>query len=123
MSLLDKENVPPAQGTSRSAVASSSMTRTQSITSDGPPLKRARTSIDGAHQAGFEEDLCKVFMACGIPWNVATNPQMKSFVGKWIGSDIVVLDQRILSGRVLDAEVKKVESKMKSKVCGKVETG
>jgi len=48
---------------------------------------------------------------------------MKLFVDKWVRPDVVISDQQILSGQVLDAEVKKVESKVKSKVNGEVATG
>ena len=95
------------------------------------PLKRARTSLESlsepstwsaSHQEEFGEDMCKVFVSCGIPWNVASNPELHLFTEKWIAGARVP-DRRVLSGHLLDREVAKVENKMKHKIQGKVATG
>jgi hypothetical protein len=47
---------------------------------------------------------------------------MQLFMGKWIPG-VVVQDRRILSGWILDGEVKKVEARLIEKVKGKLATG
>jgi hypothetical protein len=47
---------------------------------------------------------------------------MRLFMGKWI-SDVALQDRRIISGRVLDSEVQKVENRVIGKVKGKMATG
>jgi hypothetical protein len=89
------------------------------------PLKRSKTSINEsrpADQLDFSQDMCKMLVSCGIPWNAVSNPEMQLFMGKWIPG-VVVQDRRILSGRILDGEVKKVETKLIEKVKGKLATG
>ena len=99
-------------------------------------LKRARTSLssleDGDQNFGtgwpssrqdeFNEDLCKLFVSCGFAWNAASNPEMGLFMSKWI-SGAKVPDRRVLSGRILDGEVAKVDAKTKERVVGKFATG
>lgn len=98
----------------------------------GSPLKRAKThdgisassvsrkNADQQHE--FSGDLCKLFVACGFPWVATTNPQMHIFAEKWLtGMDIP--DRRVLSGRVLDSEVARVEVQLAEKVQGKLGTG
>ncbi|KII89273.1 hypothetical protein PLICRDRAFT_175485 [Plicaturopsis crispa FD-325 SS-3] len=100
-------------------------------TPDSPsPLKKAKsgsfnstpTKWSPNHQTEFDQDLCNVFVACGIPWNAAANPQLKLFTQKWIPG-AKVPDRRALSGKVLDGEVAKVEEKTRVKIQGKLATG
>lgn len=70
----------------------------------------------------FNEDLCKLFVSCGFAWNGASNPEMHLFCEKWIpGSEVP--DRRLLSGRVLNQEVERVEAKTKDRAEGKIATG
>lgn len=131
MSLLEKENVPPmlsTPGPSRNSThwPSTPLTPVTPLASGSRQLKRARTSFDVLEvrtQAEFEVDVCKLFVACQIPWNAAQNPQMRKFTQKWITSDVVMPDRRILSGRVLNGEVEKVEAALKDVVKAKFATG
>jgi len=74
-------------------------------------------------QEEFSADLCKLFISTNTAWYAAENPSLHRFVHKWVGSEVVVQDRRILSGRVLDNEVKKVEEALAKKVRGKEATG
>ncbi len=103
------------------------------------PLKRSKSLHVGASRGGiqtlaktlsasqlqdeFSSDLCKLFIATNTPWVAAENPSFHRFIHKWVGSNIVVQDRRILSGRVLDKEVERVEVEVKAKVQGKMATG
>lgn len=88
---------------------------------DGRPPKRQKSGYNA--QEEFESDLCKLFVACGVSWNSANNPQTHEFAEKWLPDDVSVPDRRILSGRVLDKEVAKVEDRIKMAVKGKFATG
>ena len=92
------------------------------------PLKHARTSlrsiddsplVSAERQKEFSQDMCKLLVSCGIPWNAASNPQMHNFFSRWIPG-VVVQDRQILSGGILDAEVKKVEERIVAKVKGRL---
>lgn len=74
-------------------------------------------------QVDFESDVCEWFVACAIPWNAANNPQTHLFSTKWFPKNVFIPDRRILSGRILDAHVKKVEDRVEVKVKGKFATG
>lgn len=98
------------------------------------PLKRSRTldtmgtspgpHIDwsAAHQQEFCEDLCKVFVSCGIAWNVLSDAELQLFVNKWIPR-AKLPDRRALSGVFLDREVAKAEARTREKVEGELGTG
>ncbi|KAJ7126578.1 ribonuclease H-like domain-containing protein [Mycena crocata] len=88
------------------------------------PLSSRNPNImwDPVKQEEFAEDLCKLFVACNITWNSASNPQLNLFFSKYIpGAKIP--DRRVLSGRVLDTLVVQAEDRMKSSVSGKLGTG
>ncbi|KAF8148918.1 hypothetical protein B0H34DRAFT_828266 [Crassisporium funariophilum] len=68
-------------------------------------------------------EVCKLFVACGIAWNTANNPEMQKFTKKWCHSNVKMSDRRVLSGRVLDGEVKKIEKTVKDAVAGLLVTG
>lgn len=74
-------------------------------------------------QEEFSADLCKLLIALNTAWVAADNPSLHRFIHKWVGSEVVVQDRRILSGRVLDQEVRRVEDVVVGKVHGKVATG
>jgi len=63
-----------------------------------------------------------MFASCGWAWNSANNPQLQQFFSKWV-PEVQVPDHRKLSGPVLDAEVRRVEDKMKLRVEGQLATG
>jgi hypothetical protein len=58
-----------------------------------------------------------------MAWVAAEKPGLHRFIQKWVGPEVVVQDRRILSGKVLDKEVKKVEDAVHHKVQGKSATG
>ncbi|KAF8153088.1 ribonuclease H-like domain-containing protein [Crassisporium funariophilum] len=131
---IGKENVPPPPpsipGPSHFPLSHCPpLTPTTSSTplTGGRPLKRARTSLDELlvqlTQAEFDVDACKLFVACGIAWNTANNPEMQKFTNKWCHSNVKMSDWRVLSGRVLDGEVKKIEKTVKDAVAGLLVTG
>ncbi|KAF8502347.1 hypothetical protein F5888DRAFT_1588407, partial [Russula emetica] len=73
-------------------------------------------------QQEFSEDLLKVFVSAGIPWNAASDPEMNLFFNKWVpGSKMP--HRRVLSGRLLDKEAMEAESRIKKRMVGKVATG
>jgi len=120
----DKENDPPSGPIPSQAGPSNSQTP--------HPVKKSRTShahsmpgpihVSAAErQKEFSEDVCKVLVSCGIAWNALSNPQAKLFAEKWIPG-VVLQDRRIVSGHILDNEVKKVEEKVTSKLMGKMAT-
>jgi hypothetical protein len=92
----------------------------------GPPAQkklRLNTSKPTANmQHEFDSDMCQMFASCGWAWNSANNPQLRQFFSKWIPG-VQVPDRRKLSGAVLDAEVRKVEDRIKVKVEGQLATG
>jgi hypothetical protein len=89
-------------------------------------VKWSKTNLVGTShttdQLDFSHDLCKLLVSCGISWNAVSNPEMRLFMGKWIPG-VAVQDRRILSGQILDGEVKKVEARVIEKVKGKLATG
>ncbi|KAF8163038.1 ribonuclease H-like domain-containing protein [Crassisporium funariophilum] len=131
---IGKENVPPPPpsipGPSHFPLSHCpplTPTTTSTPLTGGRPLKRARTSLDELPvqltQAEFDVDACKLFVACGIAWNTANNPEMQKFTNKWCHSNVKMSDRRVLSGRVLDGEVKKIEKTVKDAVAGLLVTG
>jgi hypothetical protein len=114
--MLERDGISPA----------ASMTSvTSSANLEGQPSKRSKTnsrSINNPRPIEFSQDMCKFLVSCGIPWNAVSNPEMRLFMGKWIPG-VVVQDRRILSGQILDGEVKKVEVRLVEKVKGKLATG
>lgn len=84
---------------------------------------KRRKSSPSRNQGEFEGDLCNWFVACGVLWNAANNPQTRIFSSKWLSDDVVIPDRRILSGRILNEQAKKVEENIKVKVQGKLATG
>ena len=72
-------------------------------------------------QQEFGEDFCRLLIATHSSWNTAHNPQVQSFVEKWIPGAIIP-DRRTLSGPILDREAVKVEDKLKLKLKGQKAT-
>ncbi|KAL6302503.1 ribonuclease H-like domain-containing protein [Sparassis latifolia] len=73
-------------------------------------------------QQNFAQDLCKLFISCGMAWNMADNAEMQLFMRKWVPG-AKVPDRRSLSGVYLDRAFDEVESRTTMKVKGKVATG
>jgi hypothetical protein len=77
---------------------------------------------DQPAQEEFAQDLCKLFVACNISWNSASNPQLNLFFSKYV-PEAKIPDRRVLSGRVLDSLAAQTEAAMKSNVAGRHGTG
>ncbi|KAJ7651815.1 hypothetical protein B0H17DRAFT_958277 [Mycena rosella] len=77
---------------------------------------------DLPQQEEFAQDLCKLFVACNISWNSASNAQLNLFFSKYV-PEAKIPDRRVLSGRVLDFLAAEAEAGMKSKVAGRFGTG
>jgi hypothetical protein len=116
----DKENAPPSA--SNLAYPSNNQTRPLKKSKMGHATSAVIFTSTAKRQRTFFEDLCKLFVSCGISWNALSNPEMRQFMGKWI-PDVTLQDQRIISGQVLDSEVQKVENRVIGKVKGKMVTG
>ena len=112
--MLERDGISPAASMSNLEIQPSKRSKTNSgcIVNDRQP----------ADQLEFSQDMCKLLISCGIPWNAVSNPEMQLFMGKWIPG-VTIQDQRILSGQILDGEVKKVEARLVEKVKGKLATG
>ena len=103
------ENIPPAGSTLlRVAPISRSGSTSSHFDSDleSPPAKRAKKTLlepiwDAACQEDFAADLCKLFIACGMAWNVAENPQFQLFFEKWLPKADIP-DRHSLSGKHLN---------------------
>lgn len=74
-------------------------------------------------QDEFSADLCRLLIELNTGWVAADRPGLHRFIQKWVGPEVVVQDRRILSGKVLDQEVQKVEDAIHRKVQGKLATG
>ena len=74
-------------------------------------------------QKEFKCDLVDLFVVCSVPWNVANNPQTHNFAEKWLPEDVVIPDRHVLSGCVLNSQVKKVKDQICKKVTRKLATG
>jgi len=81
----------------------------------------AATVWNPSLQQEFGEDFCKLLIATCLSWNMAHNPQVRSFVGKWIPG-MIVPDCQTLSGSILDREARKVEEKLKLVLKGRKAT-
>ncbi|KAJ7030543.1 hypothetical protein C8F04DRAFT_961451 [Mycena alexandri] len=77
---------------------------------------------DPPKQQEFAEDLCKLFIACNVSWTSANNPELFLFFSKYV-PEAKIPDRRVLSGRVLDTLVLRVEKEMKDQVAGKLGIG
>jgi hypothetical protein len=86
--------------------------------SSGVP-STSRSSAQGDRQTEFDDDLCNMFTACGIPFNVVANPAFRWWIGKWIlGVHIPGRDK--LSGALLTKAASKVIAKTATKVRGQL---
>ena len=117
---LDRSLKPPTPTVTPNASFSEAVPTQPADTETRRGPKRRKAS---GEQSVFEGDLVDWFVACGIPWNAANNPQTRDFATKWLPDDIVVPERRVLSGRVLTSQVAKVEDRIREKVNGKLATG
>ena len=90
---------------------------------DGGVRSLAKTLSPSELQNKFSADLCHLLIELNTVWAAADRRGLQRFIHKWVGSEVVVQDRRILSGRVLDKEVQKVEEVIRQKVQGKFATG
>lgn len=77
---------------------------------------------DDASQHEFGQDLCKVFVACKIPWNVVDHPQFRQFFAKYLAFAHVP-DRRSLSGMHLDRAAAAAEEDTLKRVRGRLAMG
>ena len=131
-------NIPPLYPSTSLHISSTVTPVPLSTQNSSRPIKRSK-SLHGASPGGiqylthtlsasqlqeeFSADLCKLLIALNTAWVAAENPSLHRFIHKWVGPEVVVEDRRILSGRVLDREVERVENGVISKVSGKLATG
>jgi hypothetical protein len=116
----NKENIPPPSPPTTNSAPISAPTK---IIEAGPTKKMRLTSkLTSDAQCEFESDMCQMFASCGWAWNSSNNPQLCQCFSKWV-PEVNVPDRRKLSGPVLDAEVKKVEERVKERVHGQLATG
>ena len=93
-----------------------------------PPAKRFKPTPhpepiwDEACQTEVAHDLCKLFAACGISWNVIDNPQFHLFFEKWLPRARIP-DRRALSGSVLNTVAEEAVGAVKVRVAGKLAMG
>jgi hypothetical protein len=104
-------------------------------------IKKAVSLYDNSHSTGggvralakvlspselqdeFSADLCRLLIELNTAWAAADRPSLHRFIRKWVGTEVVVQDRRILAGKVLDKEVLKVEDAIRLFVQGKLATG
>lgn len=85
-------------------------------------VRRVTSSYDNSHSSGggvrslakifspselqdeFSADLCRLLMELNTTWAATDRPGLHRFIRKWVGTEVVVQDRRILSGKVLDKE-------------------
>ena len=131
-------NIPPLYPSTSLHISSTVTPVPLSTQNSSRPIKRSK-SLHGASPGGiqylthtlsasqlqeeFSADLCKLLIALNTAWVAAENPSLHRFIHKWVGPEVVVEDRRILSGRVLDREVERVENGVISKVSRKLATG
>ncbi|CUA68261.1 Zinc finger BED domain-containing protein 4 [Homo sapiens] [Rhizoctonia solani] len=73
-------------------------------------------------QRRFESDLCKLWVALGIPWHGINNPQAHIFFRNW-RPDAKLPDRHKLLGSILQHEVESAREAMRMAVDGKTATG
>ena len=112
-SYANTENIPPTGSTLlRLSASIAPISRNGSTSShfdsdlESPPAKRVKKTLlepiwDAACQEDFATDLCKLFIACGVAWNVAENPQFQLFFEKRLPKADIP-DRRSLSGKYLN---------------------
>ncbi|KAH9916937.1 ribonuclease H-like domain-containing protein, partial [Amylocystis lapponica] len=140
----NSENEPPSRHTHPSTQLSQQPTlvsplqflpvgsQSSSSSAGDRPLKRARTGNSAlsdapapwtaAHHDIFASDICRMFVSCGMSWNMANNTEMQLFMEKWIPGSRVP-DRRTLSGTYLNRAISDVQDRTRQKVAGKVATG
>lgn len=108
---------------SNSVRRSKSLNENSLTRGDGCVRSLAKTLSPSDLQDEFSADLCCLLIELNTAWAAADRPGLQRFIHKWVGSEVIVQDRRILSGRVLDKEVRKVEEVIRRKVQGKLATG
>ncbi len=102
-------------------------------TENDPPAKRRKIQStlhvtqtkrkwDDDEQERFKKDLCRLFVANNIPWNVVNNPEFKKFASAYLGNPPLP-SRQTLSGRILRNLVKEVEGDVRKRVSGQMGTG
>lgn len=134
--LLPSLSALPTAPSSLGATLSSSSTPSES---DDRPAKRSRLSEVnpevfyaevGARsnvwsveeRTQWQRDLCLLFVTCNISWWAVEHPFCRAFFHKWV-PDCTMPSRKQLSGRILEAEAKRVEKKMEERVGNRFGTG
>ena len=128
LSQMNTENYPPTPQTPYNP--SFSLSQSSTHTSDSPstpPAKRlkrlsSRHIWDQGCQNDFAADLCKLFVACDIPWNIADHPQFHLFFEKWL-PDAQLPERRSLSGVCLREVSNNAIAAEKTRVANKLAMG
>ncbi|KAF8964937.1 hypothetical protein BDZ97DRAFT_2001757 [Flammula alnicola] len=133
--------VAPISSPVTSAATHVQVVSTAGKNSNSNPIRRSRSLYDNSLASGggvrslaknlspsdlqdeFSADLCRLLIELNTAWAAADRPGLHRFIHKWVGPEVAVQDRRILSGRVLDKEVKKVEAAIRLIVQGKLATG
>ena len=138
-----KENIPSASFHNISATASFSSSSSESLPIPSPASKRRRLDseiIEGPsagifrgetearkpwtylqHEA-FEQDLCRLFVACNIAWAAVEHPYFRDFFSRWLPHAILP-GRKTLSTAILDKLVNEAEEEMRREVVAHYATG
>ena len=142
--IITAPNTPQAGLISSPAPSTSARVQTLNTTrrnTNSNPIRKATSLYDNSHLSGggvrslakvlspselqdeLSADLCRLLIELNTAWAATDRPGLHQFIRKWIGTEVVVQDRRILSGKVLDKEVLKVEDAIRLFVQGKLATG
>ncbi|KAF8989621.1 hypothetical protein BDQ17DRAFT_1333968 [Cyathus striatus] len=72
-------------------------------------------------QQEFAEDVCKLLVTLGIPFNIVSHPEYKLFSQKWMPG-LVTPDRHTLAGSILNKEADKVIMGTRQHTEGKLAT-
>lgn len=86
------------------------------------PLKLAGAKMSFEDQQRFESDLCKLWVALGIPWHGVNHPQTNIFFHNW-QPDAKLPDRHKLSGPILQRQVESAREAMRKDIEGQIAIG
>ncbi|KDN44419.1 hypothetical protein RSAG8_05466, partial [Rhizoctonia solani AG-8 WAC10335] len=87
-----------------------------------PALGPTGTKMSSEDQQCFESDLCKLWVALGIPWHGINHPQAHIFFHNW-RPNAKLPDRHRLSGSILQHEVESAREAMHKEVEGQIAIG
>ncbi|QRV85012.1 hypothetical protein RhiJN_13028 [Ceratobasidium sp. AG-Ba] len=106
----------------RNRAASDQGTRTGHGKSTESTAGQPTSQMTTVSQEWFETELCRTAASAGWSWNSTSDPEFVSMM-KMLRPDLEIPERRVLSGRVLDAEITRAVSDMKDRVGKKLVTG